>query len=201
MKRTTRNAQLSRQEIIEKSAPVFNKHGYAGTSMAMLMEATGFQKGGIYRHFDTKYDLAREAFIYNFNQLREVYMEGVYEETNPKDQFTRFLNNYYDFLRKPTLKAGCPVLNTVVEVDDTDDDFRRFVMKYYREVVTELASIISRGMEQGYFKKDLNPIYEVEFIFATVEGSIVLGKLSHSTSTILEIFNRLRGYIEHRIYK
>ena len=58
MKRMTRNAVKTKQEIIEKSAPVFNVNGFAGTSMQMLVKATGYQMGGIYRHFDTKMDLA-----------------------------------------------------------------------------------------------------------------------------------------------
>ena len=62
MKRTIRNATKTKQEIIEKSAPVFNIHGYSGTKMQMLVDATGYQMGGIYRHFETKMDLAKAVF-------------------------------------------------------------------------------------------------------------------------------------------
>ena len=54
MKRTTRNAAKTKKEIIEKSAPIFNVHGYAGTKIQMLVDATGYQAGGIYRHFKDK---------------------------------------------------------------------------------------------------------------------------------------------------
>ena len=56
MKRATRNKEKSRREIIEKAAPIFNKHGVAGTTLKMLMTATGFEKGGIYTHFKSKTD-------------------------------------------------------------------------------------------------------------------------------------------------
>jgi len=39
MKRATRNPEKTRQEIIEKSAPIFNQHGYAGTKMDMIIKA------------------------------------------------------------------------------------------------------------------------------------------------------------------
>ena len=69
MKRTTRNAAKTKQEIIEKAAPVFNVNGFAGTSMKMLVQATGYQMGGIYRHFASKMDLAKAVFQYNYETI------------------------------------------------------------------------------------------------------------------------------------
>ena len=71
MKRTIRNAAKSKQEIIEKSAPVFNINGYSGTTMQMLVDVTGYQMGGIYRHFKTKKDLAK-AGLAPFDDLKLV---------------------------------------------------------------------------------------------------------------------------------
>jgi len=44
--------------IIERVAPVFNKHGYIGTSMSDLTEATGLTKGALYGNFENKEALA-----------------------------------------------------------------------------------------------------------------------------------------------
>jgi len=41
-----------------------NERGLEGTSLADLMEATGLEKGGIYRHFPSKEAVALEAFEY-----------------------------------------------------------------------------------------------------------------------------------------
>ena len=53
--------QQTRRGIVEKAAPLFNQKGYEGTSLSDLMDATGLQKGGIYRHFDSKEELAAAA--------------------------------------------------------------------------------------------------------------------------------------------
>ena len=58
--------QQTRRGIIEKAAPLFNQKGYEGTSLSDLMDATGLQKGGIYRHFDSKEELAAAAFDYSW---------------------------------------------------------------------------------------------------------------------------------------
>jgi len=42
--------------------------------MGMLIEATGFQKGGIYNHFESKAALAEAAFHHNYTKLRQNYV-------------------------------------------------------------------------------------------------------------------------------
>ena len=58
------NSKSSRtkQFIIEKTAPVFNAKGYAGTSINDLMIATGLTKGNIYGNFENKDEVALAAF-------------------------------------------------------------------------------------------------------------------------------------------
>ena len=58
----------TRERIVAKAAELFNQRGLEGTSMADLMEATGREKGGIYRHFPTKEAVAAEAFDYAWEE-------------------------------------------------------------------------------------------------------------------------------------
>jgi AcrR family transcriptional regulator len=38
---------ITKLKIVQCAAPIFNQRGYAGASMADVMQATGLQKGGI----------------------------------------------------------------------------------------------------------------------------------------------------------
>ena len=57
-------AEKTRQFIIESTAEIFNKKGYAGTSLAHISEATGLTKGSIYGNFANKYEVAKEVFLF-----------------------------------------------------------------------------------------------------------------------------------------
>ena len=59
-----RSGEQTRENIIRQAAALFNQQGFAGASMSDIMLATGLQKGGIYRHFESKEALALEAFDY-----------------------------------------------------------------------------------------------------------------------------------------
>src|SRR6516165_614441 len=63
-----RKGEHTRQEIIREAAPIFNRRGYDGAALSDLMKATGLEKGGIYRHFDSKEALAAEAFDYAWEE-------------------------------------------------------------------------------------------------------------------------------------
>ena len=62
--------------IIEKAAPIFNKHGYAGTSMSQLAQAIQMTKGAIYGNFKDKDEIALAAFDYNFFVFQKTDREG-----------------------------------------------------------------------------------------------------------------------------
>ena len=59
---TMTKGERTRQRIVAAAAPLFNQRGYAASSMSELMAATGLEKGGIYRHFASKDELALAAF-------------------------------------------------------------------------------------------------------------------------------------------
>ena len=67
----TTKSDRTKQFILEKVAPVFNKNGYFGTSMSDITEATGLTKGAIYGNFKNKEDLAYYSFYFNVSYVME----------------------------------------------------------------------------------------------------------------------------------
>jgi len=56
--------QRTRKRSVAEDGSLFNRRGFEAGSMSMLMEATGLERGGIYRHFSSKEEVAAEAFDY-----------------------------------------------------------------------------------------------------------------------------------------
>ena len=198
MKRKTRNAAKTKQEIIEKSAPIFNKHGYAGTKMQMLVDATGYQMGGIYRHFETKMDLGKAVFEYNYKALVQPNLE-IDPELNPKEKLLRVLQNYKRMVLKPRVAGGCPLMNTAMEVDDTNEAFRQLTKSYIERVLTALEIILEEGKSTGYFKSDIDVRKEAEYLFSCVQGAIMLVTTLKEVQPLFDIFERVVAYLEERV--
>src|SRR5437870_12914129 len=80
-----RKGDQTRQEIIRKAAPIFNQRGYDGAVLSDLMRATEIEKGGIYRHFESKHELAGDACDHARNFGMERRVEGIEERANTID--------------------------------------------------------------------------------------------------------------------
>src|SRR3982750_3452391 len=75
-------AKQTKQHIIEKTAPAFNAKGYAGTSLADLIKATGLSKGCIYGHFEDKDEVALAAFDYNVERVTAYLKQRIFATEN-----------------------------------------------------------------------------------------------------------------------
>src|ERR1700687_1913624 len=98
--------EQTRRKIVEAAAPIFNKQGYEGSSLNDLMEATGLKKGGIYRHFSSKEELAAEAFDYTWQAAREARLSRTDESTTGIELLKQLIANFID--HKPPVAGGCP---------------------------------------------------------------------------------------------
>ena len=81
-----RDGERTREHIIERAAALFNQQGFAGASMSDIMAATGLQKGGIYRHFGSKEQLALEAFDYAVARMADRFREALDGKENAVDR-------------------------------------------------------------------------------------------------------------------
>src|ERR1700733_7017871 len=87
-------AAQTRQFIIEKAAPVFNKKGYAGTSLSDMTEATGLTKGSIYGNFADKDEVALACFDYNYEIVREQIRKEMDKFPSYRDKLLVYVDVY-----------------------------------------------------------------------------------------------------------
>ena len=167
----------TRQMILERAAAVFNRKDYSGASMADIMAATGLEKGGIYRHFDTKDDLALEAFDYAVNLVELEFQAALKDKRDAIDRLRAIVGVYRAMPDGMPVAGGCPVLNTAVEADDTHPllrDHARRAMDRWREYIVRT---VSKGLERGQIRPEIVPDDLATFLIATLEGAIMLSKL------------------------
>jgi len=112
-----RKGEQTRQEIIRKAAPIFNQKGYDGAALSDLMRATGLEKGGIYRHFGSKQELAGDAFDHAWKIAIDTRFEGTEQIPNTVDRLKQIVRNFRD-RRTGLVPGGCPLLNTAIDSDD-----------------------------------------------------------------------------------
>ena len=83
----------SRQQIMDAAEELILQHGFAATSLTMIVEKVGLTKGSFFHHFDSKSDLAHqliERFAESDRQFLEETMSRA--ETLARDPRRQLLN-------------------------------------------------------------------------------------------------------------
>lgn len=171
-------AEKTRQYIIEKTAPVFNRKGFAGTSISDIVEATGLTKGSIYGNFESKDEVALAAFDYNFGMVSSMIKAKMAAKPNNIDKLKVYLSVFSDFVNLPMLHGGCPVLNTAIESDDTHGELRAKAVGAIESWYASIEKIIKNGAEAGEIRKDTNAKDFAGAFIALIEGGIMLAKVT-----------------------
>jgi TetR/AcrR family transcriptional repressor of nem operon len=191
---------LTRREILRKAAPLFNQKGFAGTAMSDLMEATGLEKGGIYRHFESKEQLASEAFDYAWNLAMELRLTGAERIPNSVDRLKQIVRNFRD-RRNGLVPGGCPLMNTAIESDDGNALLRSKARKALIFLLEQLSSTAKQGKARGEIDAGIDPGELASLIVATLEGGLMLSRLQKKDAPLDLACRHLEEYLEKAVRK
>ena len=186
---------LTRQRIIERAAQVFNRRGFAGASMTELMRATGLEKGGIYRHFESKQALAEAAFDYAWEAVCVPRERGISEIGNSLEKLKLFVRN---FVGDPprAVGGGCPLLNTAVDSDDGNPCLRSKALAALSGWRSRIADLVSNAQAEGYVREEVEPEAVAVVMIAALEGAVMISGLEKTRAPLLRIGEHLEDYLQ-----
>ncbi|GAA4238818.1 TetR/AcrR family transcriptional regulator [Postechiella marina] len=170
----TTKAALTSQHIIEISAPIFNKNGYAATSISDITKATGLTKGAIYGNFKNKEELAYAAFKYMVKSLISPLSNHLRESSSPIKKLyliTDFYRNYYPFSKQ---LGGCPILNIGVDANHSNSELLQRVREVIQRIQDQLCSIIENGIDAGEISTNINAMQYAKRIDTMIQGAIFM---------------------------
>jgi len=194
-------AENTKAFIIEKVAPVFNKKGYAGTSLTDMTIATGLTKGSIYGNFENKDQVAIAVYEYNTKRLTEGQKEAVAIESTYLGKLKAFAEFYRASWKKMFENGGCPVMNASVEADDNLPFLKKYVQGTIKNWANAIVKIIDGGKKSGEFKKSIVSLNYAYMIITILEGGIMLSKITNSQNHLFNAVDRVQLIIDQEIKK
>ena len=176
--------EATRQRIIAQAAPIFNQRGFTGCSMQDLMDATGLEKGGIYRHFSNKEELAAEAFSFALAQSIKLRTPSAEEGSSAIARLRAIIET---FVSEPSAVAGgCPLMNTAIDADDGNPTLRQLALLGIRSWRKRLCLIVEHGLSTGEIHHGVESRMVGNVIIATLEGALMISRLERSKDPLLD---------------
>mgnify|MGYP001271787947 CR=1 FL=1 len=189
-----RKGELTRQRIVAAAAPIFNERGFAGCSMQDVLEATGLKKGGLYRHFASKEELAAEAFAFALNQVVKIRTGDLGHIPGSVEKLRYIVER---FVETPSpLRGGCPLMNTAIDSDDGNSVLRELATKSIRDWKSRLEKIVADGMRADEIRRGTQPRKVANTVIATLEGALMISRLEGSKQALKDARATLEDFLD-----
>ncbi|WP_213806373.1 TetR/AcrR family transcriptional regulator [Granulicella sp. dw_53] len=185
--------EKSRRLIIEKAAVLFNQKGYEGCSMQDVVKVVGLEKGTIYGHFESKEQLALEAFDFAWSETRKRRFAKLDTVANAIDKLKLHIRN---FIIIPDFPGGCPLLNTAIDVDDGSSPLKREAKKAFRGWRDYLVGILHAGQEAKEVRMSVDPRKVATLIISMLEGASAMQELDRQSNALADAEEHLVFYLE-----
>jgi len=192
-----RKGERTRQEIIRKAAPIFNQRGYAGAALSDLMKVTRLEKGGIYRHFDSKQQLAAAAFDYAWRETLHARVHDLAQIPNSVDRLKQLVANFVE--RRGIVPGGCPLLNTATDADDGNPVLRQRARAAFEDWRRQVMAIIKAGIRAKEIRPRIDAKQLATLIISALEGAIMLCRLEGSVEPLRAIQSHLDHHLETEV--
>jgi len=194
-------AEKTRQFIIEQTAEIFNKKGYAGTSLSDITSATGLTKGSIYGNFENKDEVAKEVFLYNSKKLQQSVADRVTSEMSSREKLFTIVDFYRTSWKSNFLRGGCPLLNTAIEADDTMPFLKNEVAKSFENWAQKIINILEKGKTQNEVIESTDSQKYAYLFITLIEGGILLSKTTNNQNHLYSALERVEKIIDDELIK
>jgi hypothetical protein len=188
-------AEKTRQFIIDKTAPIFNTKGYAGTSLNDMIAATGLTKGSIYGNFSNKDEVALAAFDCNLAKVNGIILGEMNKQKTNKAKLLVYPQVYENFSRYAFPKGGCPVLNTATDADDTHAGLKQKAYSALLAWKKQTVSLIQKGIEAKEFSNSVDAEQFAITMIAMIEGTNMISNLTGNSGYRKAIMQSIRKMI------
>lgn len=139
--------ELSRKKILEESRKLFAAKGFSAVSMQDICDATGFSRGGLYRHY-TSTEEVFSAIIQEEQTAAFAALENAKATNVPPDTFL------ISFIRSRMAQ----LLDPAVSIDNATAEFavrsargREILQKRALACVEIVTQVLDLGVAQGVF--------------------------------------------------
>ncbi len=140
--------RLSKEDILEKTAPLFARGGYAATSMRDLAKACGITPAALYHHFADKDQLYLEVLEYAFRRRIGRMGEALKGLTKFEDKVRRVVEVLVDAIHEDELFL--PMLRRELLVQD-EKRLEYLATKVFAEPFREIMRV-GRDLPAGAWR-------------------------------------------------
>jgi AcrR family transcriptional regulator len=183
----------TRDRLIDSARYLFWERGYAGTSMADLLDHAKVNSGSFYHFFESKEALLREVLEGYLFALRPMIVDPAFATSDdPVERIFAILAGYRERILITDSKYGCPLGRLALEIDPENRPAHALIAKNFqgwigavRECVEELEPRLPRDTDRDAL---------ATYVLAVMEGGVMLSRSYGSVEPFDRTVTQLRQH-------
>lgn len=171
----------TRDRLLEASAQLFRRQGYAGTGLKQITSEGAAPWGSLYHFFPGgKEQLGVEAITHSGARYLKLF-DVVYARAadDPAQAVHDFFQLSVDALERSGYADGCPIATVALEVASTSEPLRHACSEVFASWQQATARLLADAGITGERAADL-----AIYILAAFEGAIILSRTAHDTGPL-----------------
>lgn len=188
-----RDAEQTRQRILEVSADEIHKNGFTATSLSCILKRCEISKGALYHHFSNKMELGYAVFEEVYAPAFIALWQPPVESEDPIQGLCDFFSSMSKEMSCDEVVCGCPLNNLCQEMSGVDEGFRIRILAMQQQLNLLIATNLSRVSTD--LKANLDFSQVAYFIVSTFHGSSSLSKSSLNKELFDKVIKELCRYL------
>jgi AcrR family transcriptional regulator len=173
-------ATETRERIIDVSAELLRRQGYAGTGIKQIVAAAKAPFGSIYHHFPGGKEELGAAAIRRSGALYEELIPAVFDPAPDLVSAVRlFFAGAAAHLEDSEYEDACPIATVALEVSSTSEPLRQACADVFEGwIAAGLPRFTAEGLDEATSRE------LVIAMIAALEGAFVLARATQSTEAL-----------------
>jgi len=164
----------------------FWTYGYAGTSVADLVERTGLLRGSIYHTFGDK----RSLYIQALQRYGHMALQQALSVWNSAESLLNSMRaSLMAIVDMPEAekRRGSMICNCIVEVVPHDPEIAKVIEGMLHEFKSALQSVLERAKQAGELHAHANTSALARYLVSSIQGLCVTAKAGAPREELLDI--------------
>ena len=172
----------TKDRIIDTTAELFRRHGYTGTGMKQIVQASAAPFGSLYHHFPGgKEQLGQEVIRKAGAMYAELFRTIAREFDDVTEGVDAFFTGAADTLVASGYEDACPIATVALEVASTNEPLRVATADVFASWIGGLAAYLRL---RGGIDDEPARVLAIQ-ILAGMEGAFVLSRSLRSPEPML----------------
>lgn len=162
--------EIIREEVITAAQRLFQRYGFAKTTMEDIAKAMGRGKSTLYYYYKSKDDIFKDVIIHETNEVLTAVMEVCEQKGTAQEKLFRYIStllnkirttvSLYEVMKKEFMEEGSACMH--------QPSLNEALLKFDKKQKTLLKSILLFGVQNKEFSErisdDLDLIAEVVYV-------------------------------------